>query len=117
MGAISYILVSPLAIIGMLMVIFPGPLKEWVENLPRYAMGRKFSVGFVRAYGIGFIFAAAASGWMMDRPLSSGQRQPLPSIAHDPHEIDLLVDGTTVPAPEPLSSTQPVTLPTSRPQP
>jgi hypothetical protein len=37
------------------------------------------------------------------------------TMAHDPHDIDPLVDGTTVPSPDPLPTTKPVTLPTSRP--
>jgi len=119
-----WFMVLPVGLFGFTMVAFPRVWREWSDR--RYALSKRpikidalqlRSDGAWRAFGIGIILVAIFAGRYVGRPHNIGQRQPLPSIAHDPHDVDLLVDGTTVATSEPLSSTQPVTLPTSRPKP
>lgn len=78
----AFLFMSPLAIMGILLVVFAGVIKDMADNSPRYAnsiIPHKQSVGMYRAFGVGVIFVALLFGWLTAQPLSSGQRQPLPS--------------------------------------
>jgi hypothetical protein len=67
-------------------VVFASVIKDMADDNPRYAKSifPQPSTGSWRAMGVGLIFVALLFGWLMARPISSGQRQPLPSTQAAP---------------------------------
>jgi hypothetical protein len=75
----TFIFFSPIAIMGILLIVYAATIKEMVEVTPRYAKATKYSVGAYRALGVGFISLFLILGFLMAQPMSSHEPKPFPS--------------------------------------